>query len=189
MPAFIDRTGKRFNRWTVLGRAPNGHRGVTRWLCRCDCGTERAVWSPTLVNGTSKSCGCYNSESSAKRHAIHWGKASRNRLVYQYRASARKRKYPWTLTQEETHRLFEANCYYCGSKPKQVYKAKECHGPYVYNGIDRVDSSLGYTPDNCVPCCWVCNFAKRKMTKDVFLAWVRRVYTYAIQRRRQEEVA
>jgi 5-methylcytosine-specific restriction endonuclease McrA len=27
-------------------------------------------------------------------------------------------------------------------------------------GIDRVDNSIGYTPDNCVPCCTQCNRIK-----------------------------
>lgn len=37
------------------------------WLCRCDCGTERAVYSAGLRDGTSKSCGCLSRELSSRR--------------------------------------------------------------------------------------------------------------------------
>ena len=46
------------------------------------------------------------------------------------------------------------------------------------NGIDRIDSSQGYTNENSVPCCTFCNFAKHTMGKDDFLAWVKRVYAF-----------
>jgi len=29
-----------------------------RWLCRCDCGTEKVVTGKDLVSGNTKSCGC-----------------------------------------------------------------------------------------------------------------------------------
>ena len=61
MPKFIDRTGQRYGRWTVLERAPN-HGRKTMWYCRCDCGTEKAVSSTSLAEGTSVSCGCYQKE-------------------------------------------------------------------------------------------------------------------------------
>ena len=46
------------------------------------------------------------------------------------------------------------------------------------NGIDRVDSSKGYTLENSVPCCKYCNIAKHTMTSTEFYAWVRRVYEF-----------
>ena len=58
---FKDLTGKRFGRWTVLHRVPNQN-NCTTWRCRCDCGTERDVFANSLLNGTSKSCGCYKDQ-------------------------------------------------------------------------------------------------------------------------------
>ena len=56
-PHFRDLTGQVFNRWTVLqfGQMQNK---VSRWLCQCECGTERLVNGSTLTQGTSRSCGC-----------------------------------------------------------------------------------------------------------------------------------
>ena len=49
--------GQRFGLWTVIG--PHEQRnGVTYWYCRCDCGIEKWVYAGSLINGSSKSCGC-----------------------------------------------------------------------------------------------------------------------------------
>lgn len=62
MGTFIDLTGKRFGKWTVLafsGRAHNKPTGNSLWHCRCDCGKEKpAVMFNSLTKGTSTSCGC-----------------------------------------------------------------------------------------------------------------------------------
>ena len=58
----VDRTGQRAGRWTVLrliGRNP------ARWLCRCECGTERAL-SPNAVRSGS-GCGCARAKENASR--------------------------------------------------------------------------------------------------------------------------
>ena len=46
-----------------------------------------------------------------------------------------------------------------------------CHYGYtehIGEGIDRVDSSKGYTEDNVVPCCWIHNKMKSDMTYGEF---------------------
>lgn len=59
MAAFIDRTGNRHGKLTVLSPVPNS-RGPNyapdRWLCRCDCGREHVVRTVNLE--TTQSCGC-----------------------------------------------------------------------------------------------------------------------------------
>lgn len=62
MGKFIDLTGQRFGRLTVLSRAedyvdPRG-RHERKWLCRCDCGNEISVNEHHLKDGHTKSCGC-----------------------------------------------------------------------------------------------------------------------------------
>lgn len=55
MPRFIDLSGARFGSWEVLARAPR----PSWWLCRCKCGTKRAVRGDTLRDGLSTQClGC-----------------------------------------------------------------------------------------------------------------------------------
>ena len=50
-------TGVQFGRWTVLYRTEN-KKNQTYWMCRCACGTERAVAAYCLKSGSSRSCGC-----------------------------------------------------------------------------------------------------------------------------------
>lgn len=77
----IDLTGKRFERWIVLGkdekrienkRINNKNNGsstsVMYWNCKCDCGNIRSVSGSNLKSGKSKSCGCYESEMTIKRN-------------------------------------------------------------------------------------------------------------------------
>lgn len=45
--------------------------------------------------------------------------------------------------------FFNQPCFYCG-----IIDAEK------FNGIDRVDSSVGYIFANCVSCCWNCNDLK-----------------------------
>lgn len=55
-------TGQRFGRWTVLDATMLSASGETKWLCRCDCGTERYVLERSLKYGGSESCGCLTRE-------------------------------------------------------------------------------------------------------------------------------
>jgi hypothetical protein len=66
---FIDRTGKRFGRLTVLERAPSqGY--TTKWECRCDCGTVKDVVGNTLVSGDTHSCGCLQRERTSEASSL-----------------------------------------------------------------------------------------------------------------------
>jgi len=63
-----DLAGQRFGRWTVVAFAGNaGADRRSRWLCRCNCGAERVVYSSSLLRGRSTSCGCLRNEKSRAR--------------------------------------------------------------------------------------------------------------------------
>jgi len=63
MGGFVDLSGQKFNRLTVLDRAP-GKSLKVKWRCACDCGNEVIVIAGHLKNGNTKSCGCQKIESS-----------------------------------------------------------------------------------------------------------------------------
>lgn len=69
--------GQKFNRWTVLEKAPSIKHGSTSrsaWYCKCECGTVRVVSSSDLKSGRSVSCGCYHREAvrrSSTKHGMH----------------------------------------------------------------------------------------------------------------------
>lgn len=49
--------GQRFNSWTVVERDLSV-RGRTKWLCRCDCGTIKALRVYSSASANRNSCGC-----------------------------------------------------------------------------------------------------------------------------------
>lgn len=67
MGGFIDLTGLKFGKLTVIKR-DNNKNGRVCWLCKCDCGNDEYVtYSKTLLNGTCKSCGCLSKDNAIKR--------------------------------------------------------------------------------------------------------------------------
>lgn len=50
--------GQTFGMLTVVGQAPSTPKGQSRWICRCECGTEKVVMGSNLRRGTTVSCGC-----------------------------------------------------------------------------------------------------------------------------------
>ena len=63
MHNYIDLTGQKFGRWTVISRAPSKPNSqATYWLCDCQCGKRKAVNSSALRGSISKSCGCLRIE-------------------------------------------------------------------------------------------------------------------------------
>jgi len=54
--------GTKQGRWTILHKYIITDSGERKWLCRCDCGTERYVLERSLLYGGSQSCGCLRLE-------------------------------------------------------------------------------------------------------------------------------
>lgn len=61
MPRFVEISGKKYGRLTVLYRAPN-QGNKTAWEVECECGTRIAVRSDSLRDGNTRSCGCLHTE-------------------------------------------------------------------------------------------------------------------------------
>jgi len=105
-----------------------------------------------------------------------------NQVRNQYRNNARKSGREFKILPKLFAELTSSPCHYCGIEPSRIHRSVWNSGDYAYNGLDRVDNSKGYIPENVVPCCYTCNSAKSKMTKSEFLAWVQRVYNYSFER-------
>lgn len=61
-----DLTGRRFGRYVVVRRV-TGSGSLLRWLCRCDCGTEKEVLGCHLRSGRIVSCGCWAADKARGR--------------------------------------------------------------------------------------------------------------------------
>lgn len=72
MGQFIDLTGKRFGRLTVIKRAENDNRRKSMWICQCDCGKTLTVRGDHLKSGWhTQSCGCMGLENRIKAWETH----------------------------------------------------------------------------------------------------------------------
>jgi hypothetical protein len=166
--AFIDETGNRYGQLLVIEYSgPHPEFGYAMWKCHCDCGGEKIVSGQGLRKGAYKSCHLIEAEEAAFRS-----------LISNWRGRARGKGLPFTLTKEQLLDLTKQNCFYCGSLPFQVKKHPYRDSSYVYNGLDRVDNSKGYTIDNVVPCCGICNHTKATLSQDEFKMLICRIYEY-----------
>jgi len=77
MSRFIDRTGQKFGRLTVIERVKEKQ----KWLCLCDCGDTTEVPTNKLTSGHTKSCGCLQ---KLKRDAAVVGKKFGRLTVVKY---------------------------------------------------------------------------------------------------------
>lgn len=173
--------GKTFNRLTVLS-----YEGKSKYKCRCECGNECVINGQHIRRGHTKSCGCYQRERLGQPNLKKRRPGTELRNLfrsYQRRASSKGFEFMLSLDQAKT--LFESVCFYCDAPPNQVRKGRTADGAldYVYNGIDRLDSTKGYTEDNTVAACGTCNYAKSILGFDEFCQWIKRVYKN-LQRRK-----
>ena len=112
----------------------------------------------------------------------------RKYLYRSYQQGAINRKHSFDLTFDEFNSIIAGNCAYCGEPPREVdnkllIERGDSHQPSIrYNGIDRINPELGYSIDNCVPCCSKCNYMKGTLQKEEFLTHVEKVYNFLINK-------
>lgn len=153
MGAFVDLTGQRFGRLTVIHVAANKtNTGNYQWICCCDCGAEITATSNNLRNGHTKSCGCFEKERISEVQTTH--------------GQSHKRLYNvWTNMKQRCYN--PRNKYYKDYGGRGIQVCEEWRHDYQafhdwayangYNDkaskyectIDRIDNNGDYTPSNC----------------------------------------
>lgn len=177
-----DLIGKTFGHITVvasIGSAKDhGLKGRGQLvLGRCACGRSWKGRAYELKRGNTRSCGCIP-RGPIPRPDRELGAI--RQLRRNYLRHALRRELSWELTEERFRVLTNGNCHYCGAEPSRtnyrMTKGRRTPSIVKYNGIDRKDNGLGYTAENSVSCCALCNYAKRDLTEAEFLAHVKTIY-------------
>ena len=111
-----------------------------------------------------------NEVSSAWRaenaeHAARWYRTHVNPRLDALKRAAVTRCIEWRLTDEEAKVMLTSPCVYCNHIDLEVR----------VNGIDRLDSSVCYTTENCRPCCKNCNYMKGTFDPRTFITWAKRI--------------
>lgn len=173
----IDMTGQKFGKLTVIRRNyPNARDGHQKWLCKCECGIEKAINRSSLMSGNTKSCGCFRKEYMSNKTRIKPGLSNMRSLIANYKKSAKNKGHSYELTEKQFAEITQQNCHYCGAKPNGIASHSKQNGDYIYNGLDRINNTKGYTIDNVVPCCKLCNYKKSDMSLQEFEDWIKKVY-------------
>jgi len=169
--------GDRMHDLLILEVHHRDHRSRRFLLCRCICGNTKVIQGSLITAGNTKSCGCRVQRSAQKRRLPN-NAGVINQIILGYRRHAKRRGLRWALSVSAVRRIIALSCHYCNSPPSNVKITKNHRQGFTYSGIDRVDSSVGYTEKNCVPCCKRCNKAKNDTPLEQFLIWVAAVYTH-----------
>lgn len=161
MPAFIDRTGHRYGRLTVVRRAENSKHRHTRWECLCDCGTTTVVDSPSLATGNSTSCGCLFTEQLLERNTKH-GRAGSPSEGSTYSV--------WMSMRGRCNNHRHVSYPYYGGRGIKVCPRWDCFEAFLEDmgerpegmSIERLDVNGDYCPENCV---WIPLIEQNKNTR------------------------
>lgn len=143
-----DLTGNRFGRLTVISLA--NAKGAARWLCQCDCGEQTTVIGASLLNGSTKSCGCEQKEIAAQtgsKTATHG--ESKSPLYSVWCGIIRRTENPNC----DHYKWYGGRGIKMCDEWRHDYTAfrnwAKANGYKKGLSIDRIDNQKNYSPDNC----------------------------------------
>jgi hypothetical protein len=86
-----------------------------------------------------------------------------------YKTHAHERNLCFELSMDEYLNIISKNCNYCNGINE-----------VGFNGVDRKNNTIGYTIENSVSCCSICNFMKKTTHSDIFIQRAIHIAQYAI---------
>lgn len=146
MGKFIELTGQRFGRLTVIERDTSRPKsGGVFWLCKCDCGNATSVRSKDLRRGFTKSCGKHH-----KGHVTHGlSKTKTHKVWFDMRGrcyNPKKDRYPNYGGRGIT--VCDEWAGSDGFKAFYDYVSKLEHFGEEGYSLDRIDVNGNYEPGN-----------------------------------------
>jgi hypothetical protein len=149
---FTDLSGNRYGRLVVLHRAGIPGRNAY-WVCRCDCGRERAVCTGDLKRVAVPSCGCRRNELVAAALTKHGHRSTngRKRQTVEYTT--------WISLKDRCYNPNVKSWPDYGGRGITVcdrwrddfaaFLADMGPRPSADHSIDRIDNNGHYEPGNC----------------------------------------
>jgi len=139
-----------------------------------ECGKEFRTFAHQIKIGKGKYCSreCWN---RAGHKIIYKDRRipALNSLFYVYKKNAEYRNLGFIINIKDFENITSLPCFYCGKEPIQIKKYRS--SSYIYNGVDRIDNTIGYSIDNCVPACGRCNWMKSDMSTVDFINHIKNI--------------
>lgn len=194
----VDIIGKRFGKLVVTSFSNTNtsqHKDrlrVNYWFnCQCDCGKTTIVKKSclNLSKSGTKSCGCASIDgwevSACKQRGVprpHVQKPNGESVLHtsflSYKIGAKRRNISFQIDETKFAELTSQNCHYCGTEPKDLKPKKDSFATRKMNGVDRVNSDIGYEQHNCVSCCKICNYMKQELSKKEFYSHITKILNF-----------
>ena len=163
MGAKKELSGRTFGRLIVI--SDSGKRakdGTIYWSCRCECGNILDVYSKSLTNGKTRSCGCLNMDSlrangkEAIKHIRQWMKKNKHPSVTHGKTNS-KEYVSWIKLKSRCENPNDIRYDLYGKRGIKVCERwKKFEEFYADMGscpdgfsIDRIDNEKDYYPENC----------------------------------------
>jgi len=134
-----------------------------RYICN-ECDNERRAkhLQDNMVSENKRKLQWYHITRHKNNSNFKYAHSVKGRYS-KYKYSAKVRDIIFRLIIKDVASIIKKPCKYCGYQ-----------GEY-YNGIDRVDSELGYTKNNCVSCCAICNRMKLNYKVEDFIGYCEKI--------------
>lgn len=137
--------GRKYSHWKVVSFSHTTSTGHQYYNCICDCGKYKSVRLSKLIHGESKSCGC------KRRELYDKGGSESGKRTKLYRV--------WLGIRDRCNNPNNISYNRYGAKGVSICKEWEDFSTFKKwsedNGykdglsIDRIDSKIGYEPNNC----------------------------------------
>jgi hypothetical protein len=190
--------GQTFGRLFVVRRLENAKMPsgavFSKWLCRCECGTETSVLGIDLKAGKTKSCGCLFRETTQQKglaNRVHGGYSENSdtdylilyRVLYSIKDRTKKKGYESDLELSDLPPIGDICPVF---KIRYDKTRKNKYRSDFVPSIDRKDSSLPYMKkykDNLYFISWKANRLKSDATVDE----LRKIIDYMMRGTQQSE--
>lgn len=135
----INLIGNVYGRLTVIKKSEK----QSMWLCKCECGNEKIVYSSSLYSGASKSCGCLRIEKMSGDNSKFW-KGGINNINRVYRTRHKGVFGAWSMKIRKRDKV----CQKCESNEK-------LNAHHIFNYDSYPEKALDL--DNGITLCEKCH--------------------------------
>lgn len=147
MGKFIDLSGQKIGRLTVIARVGTSRQREALWLCKCECGNEIIIRGSDVRTRHTISCGCWKRETAKEMLTKH---GKRNTRLYHIWSGMKDR---CNNPRNIGYNLYGGRgikvCEEWSQDFMAFYQWASENGYTDKMTIDRIDANGNYYPENC----------------------------------------